>query len=139
MMNEIYHFTDTARLPWIAAAGELRPGWKQAPDHPLAFLWATANPHGDPTASAFCWDGYHECYLTGNLALVRIALHAEDFKLWSAVPQRFPQWTPEHVHRLKYETGRHLGRKVIRDWRVMAEPLPLSRAIRVEAKRFLGD
>jgi hypothetical protein len=71
--------------------------------------------------------------------VVRIILRAEDFEPWFAVPQRFPQWTPKHIHKLEFNTRNELGENVIRDWRVRAEPLPLSRVLRVEAKRYLDN
>jgi hypothetical protein len=48
----VFHFTDTARLPWILATGELRPGRNAIWDFPSAdFLWATTDARGDRTAS----------------------------------------------------------------------------------------
>ena len=84
-MNTIYHFTDTTRLPWIVAAGELRPGRNQIGGYPVDFLWATTNCHGDRTAAGML--GYRH----GASALVRIALHEEDFETWPAILERFPQ------------------------------------------------
>jgi hypothetical protein len=132
--NEIYHFTSIARLPWIAAAGQLQPGRNQRGNFPCDFVWATTNRLGDKTASAY--GGYRE----GLSALVRITLHAEDFESWPSILQRFPQWTAEHVRKLETR-ARKLGETEtgIRCWHARAEPLPLSRVIRVEAKRYSGD
>ena len=45
--DRIYHFTDSARLPWIWAVGELRPGRNQIGGMPFDFLWATTNRQGE--------------------------------------------------------------------------------------------
>ena len=127
----VYHFTCTARLPWIVAAGELQPGRNQIGGYPVDFLWATTNLQGDRTASAELG------YVAGMTALVRLTLHAEDFELWPAILKRFPQWTPEHVRRLE-AVARRRGETNFEHWRARAEALPLSRVIRVEAKVYTG-
>ena len=119
----VYHVTDTARLSWIFADGVLKPGgWPP----PYDFVWATSNPRGDRTASAFCWNGYRDYLLSGHLALVRITFCVEDFEPWSAVAQRLP---PEHVRKLE-DSAREFGvyEKGIRRWYVRPEPQPLSRS-----------
>jgi len=131
-MSAIYHFTNTARLPRIVLANELRPGRNQIGNYPCDFVWATTNSLGDRSSAAL--QGYHE----GQTALVRLSLHAEDFELWPDILRRFPQWTAQHVERLE-ANARKLGETGIHCWRVRAEPLPLSRAIRVEAKHYSGD
>ncbi len=131
MAMTVYHFTCTARLPWIVEAMELRPGRNQIGGYPVDFLWATTNLQGDRTAAAM------QGYRTSLTALVRLTLHAEDFELWPAILERFPQWTPEHVHRLE-AAARRRGETNFGHWRVRAEPLPLRRVISVEAKTYTG-
>jgi hypothetical protein len=137
MSGVVYHFTDTERLPWIVAANELQPGVRGAryAKHPCAFVWATTDPGGDPTAKVFRDWRYVEW---GEIALVRLTLRAEDFVRWSAVPRRFPQWTPEHVRRLERSVP-DPDRGVHRHWRVRAEPLPWPRVIRVETWSLACD
>jgi hypothetical protein len=127
----VYHFTCTARLPWIVAAGELQPGRNQIGGYPVDFLWATTNLQGDRTASAM--SGYR----AGMTALVRLTLHAEDFELWPAILKRFPQWTPEHIRRLE-AAARRRGETNFGYWHARPEALPLSRVISVEAKTYTG-
>jgi hypothetical protein len=136
MRDLVYHYSDSARLPWIVEAGELRPGHKQAPNHPLALLWATVSPQGDPTASAFC-DAFRAGYRMGTIALVRFALDPADFEPWGAgISQRHPEWTAARIREFECETRKRFGDKLIAYWRVRADPLPLSRVLRIEIKRY---
>jgi hypothetical protein len=134
MQSHVYHFTDTARLPWIVATGELRPNRNQIGGNPVDFLWATTNRQGDRTASAMMQGGYRK----GVTALVRLTLHAEDFELWPAILKRFPEWTSERVRMLE-AVGRRQGETSFGHWRARAETLPLSRVISVEAKAYRGN
>jgi hypothetical protein len=127
----VYHFTCTARLPWIVEAGELRPGRNQVGSYPVDFLWATTNKQGDRTASAM------QRYRAGGEALVRLTLHAEDFEEWPAILERFPQWTREHVRRLE-NAARRRGETNFSSWHARAGALPLSRFINAEAKTYTG-
>ncbi len=129
--GNVYHFTCTARLPWIVETGELRPGCNRIGGYPVDFLWATTNFQGDRTAS-----GMPE-YRKGGTALVRLTLHAEDFELWPAILERFPQWTKDHVDGLE-AFARRLGETTFGRWRARAEALPLSRVIQIEAKTYTG-
>jgi hypothetical protein len=132
-MEDIYHFTCTARLPWIIASGELRPGRNQIGKFPDPdFLWATTCREGDRTASGML--GYRK----GISALVRRTLHAEDFELWPAIVARFPQWTPDQVRRLE-AAARRKGETKVSCWRARTDPLPLTRVIAAEAKTYIGN
>jgi hypothetical protein len=51
MNNHVYHFTDTARLPWIIETGELQLGSNRIGDFPADLLWATTNSESDLTSS----------------------------------------------------------------------------------------
>jgi hypothetical protein len=50
-MSTLYHFTDTARLPWILLTRQLEPGRNQVGGYPVDFLWATTNARGDATST----------------------------------------------------------------------------------------
>ena len=53
MTSRLYHFTDTAHLPWIFMAGELRPGLNRIGNYPSPeFVWATTDARGDRSAAA---------------------------------------------------------------------------------------
>jgi hypothetical protein len=131
--SHVYHFTDTGRLPWIVAEQQLRPGRNQIGGYPDPdFVWATTSAYGDRTASGMYG------YRGGRTALVRLTLHAEDFEPWLGVGERYPQWTPEQVHRLE-AAARKRGETCFDAWRIRTEPLPLSRIIRVEAKFYTGS
>jgi hypothetical protein len=130
-MSQVYHFTDTARLPWIWASGELRPGRNQIGGYPVDFLWATTNQKGDRTASGM------QLYRQGETALVRLTLHAEDFAKWSEVLKHSSQWTYEQVNRLCM-AALAKGEANIAGWRVRTVALPLSRIVSVEAKTYTG-
>lgn len=100
----LFHFTDTARLPWIIAAGELRPGKNKLGGFPDPdFLWATTSPLGDRTSSLPM-----DAYRAGAVNLVRLKLSASDFFPWHEVLERSAQWREEHVRALE-ATARHVG------------------------------
>lgn len=128
----VYHFTDTARLPWIVGAKELRPSRNQIGGFPSPdFLWATTHSQGDRTAAGM------QAYREGVTALVRLTLFAEDFEPWRAIIARFPQWTIEHVRRLE-AAARACGQN-FECWRARTERLPLSRVISAEEKTYTGS
>jgi hypothetical protein len=52
LQARVYHFTDTARLPWIIQTGELRPDPHRLGGFPADFVWATLNAGGDRTSAA---------------------------------------------------------------------------------------
>lgn len=128
----LYHFTDTARLPWILAAGELRPSRNRIGGFPREFVWATTNEKGDRTASAA-----RDEWCTGLVRRVRFTVRPEDFFPWSEVTQRFPEWTPDQIARLEV-SARRLGETAFAGWRCRAEPLPLDRVLRLETKTWSG-
>ncbi len=95
---ELFHFTDTSRLPWILSSGELRPGGNKAGGFPSPeFVWATTNMLGDASASVAGGAPYQ----SGKVRHVRIAIGAEHFMPWADVPKAFPQWTSAQVARLE--------------------------------------
>ena len=130
---KLYHFTCTARLPWIIEANELRPyrnqiGGLSSPN----LLWATTSSQVEPAATGL--EGYREHVV----ALVRLTLFADDFETWPTMVARLSQSTIEHVRRLEADAGAS-GQVGVELWRARAEPLPFSRIICVEAKTYTGD
>jgi hypothetical protein len=84
--EHVYHFTDTARLPWILRSGELRPGANRVGGYPDPdFLWATVDSRGARSAS-----GGGQGYREGLVRLVRFTLRAEDFEPWPGILRRYP-------------------------------------------------
>jgi hypothetical protein len=131
-MSTVYHFTCTARLPWIVASGELRPGRNELGNYPDPdFLWATTNHRGDRTATAF------QAYRSGDTALVRLTLPEEDFEYWPEIAARYPQWTPVQIARLE-TAALNRGESNFACWRARVTPLLLSRVISAEAKTYTG-
>jgi hypothetical protein len=128
----VFHFTDTARLPWILATGELRPGRNAIWDFPSAdFLWATTDARGDRTASVD-----RKALRKGFTREVRFTLEAADFEPWSGIRRRFPQWTPEQIDRLERFAR---SRRVSPDrWRCRPDPLSSDRWGLVETKTYMG-
>jgi len=127
MTDVVYHFTDSARLPWTITSGELRPSRTQLGGFPEPnFLWATTYPFGDRTSTAI---------RRAHLApMVRLTLLAEDFVHWRDVPQRFPQWTVEHQRRLE-----RIGQEDFSRWRVRTLPLPVTSIVKAEASCQAGS
>jgi|1185.fasta_scaffold127551_2 hypothetical protein len=125
----VFHFTDTARLPWILASGELRPGRNQLGGFPDPdFLWATTSPIGDRSAS-----GGYQGYREGVTRLVRITLQAEDFEPWPQITARFPAWTADHSRRLESAARQSSPQ----GWRCRVEPLPRHRWLAIETRTYV--
>jgi hypothetical protein len=129
----VFHFTDTARLPWILATGELRPGRNAIGNFPsLDFLWATTEARRDRTASVD-----RKALRKGLTREVRFTLKAADFEPWSEIVRRFPQWTPEQIDQLE-RVARSMRGSPDR-WRCRPDPLPSKRWDLVETKTYLGE
>lgn len=130
-MAVLYHYTDTARLPWIAQADELRPGRNRIGGFPEPdFLWATSDPQGDRTASAHRGD----LWRSGALWHVRFLLDPTDFIRWSETRDRLPGWTADHVQRLEAAKGASPA-----SWWYRAGPLSLSACRGVEARSYANN
>ncbi|ACA15362.1 hypothetical protein M446_0808 [Methylobacterium sp. 4-46] len=116
-MSVVYHYTDTARLPWILRSGELRPGNNRIGGFPDPdFLWATTSPVGERTAAASM-----QALRAGLTRLVRFVLPAEGFDTWPEIVRAYPAWTREHVARLEHAAK---GKSRPQDWRCRVQPLP---------------
>lgn len=132
----IYHFTDTARLPWILRDGELQPGRTRIGGLPDPdFLWATASARGDRTASAGIG-----AYKEGLVRLVRIALRQEDFQRWRIASADHPDWTSEHIDTLE-RSARAAGAtdSDIDGWYCRSTALPTSRFISIESRSWTDN
>jgi len=127
--NIVYHYTDTARLPFILLDGNLRAGRNQIGGYPDPdFLWATTSPVGDRTASAST-----EACRAGRVRLVRFILLADAFEPWRAIIPRFPAWTPQQVAGLEKAAA---GKSRPQDWRCRAEPLPADQWLGIETRSY---
>lgn len=125
----VYHYTDTARLPFILMDGELKPGRNRIGGYPDPdFLWATTSPVGDRTASASI-----QACRAGRVCLVRFILRVGDFEPWCSIVARFPAWTPDQVLRLERAANR-MSRP--RNWRCRAEPLAAERWVGIETRSY---
>ncbi|MBM7483351.1 hypothetical protein ACVWWI_003333 [Bradyrhizobium sp. USDA 3686] len=98
-MTHVYHFTDTARLPWIIGSGELRPSSNSRRGFPADLLWTTTNPAGDKTASATYAKQLHK---DGVIQVVRMTLDADAFGPWREVITGLPGWTEAHLANLEH-------------------------------------
>lgn len=133
---KLYHFTDTARLPWIIHDGELKPGRSRIGGFPDPdFLWATTQHQGDRTAS-----GGTTGYRDGLTRLVRISLHVEDFTPWRQATKQHPDWTDDHVARLEasaIQAG--VSRAMMEGWYCRTSPLALERVIEIETRSWANN
>jgi hypothetical protein len=77
--EHVYHFTDTARLPWILESGMLRVDRGAIGKYPTKFVWATTLLNGDPTCTALSRNQTLESRQNGSLRLVRFTFNASDF------------------------------------------------------------
>jgi hypothetical protein len=89
----------------------VRPGRNQLGNYPDPdFLWATTNPRGDRTATAF------SAYRRGDLALVRLTLPEENFERWPEITARYPLHQTRSAE-MDLDLRRPLQRPVLRDVR----------------------
>jgi hypothetical protein len=128
----VYHYTDTIRLPWIIVSGELQPSNNRIGGYPRDLLWATTNANGDRTSSAMSPSGLG-LWRDGICELIRFSLHAKDFESFSHVICNCPEWTADQIARLE-SSAAAMGETDTSRWRCRSEPLPLTKALRVEAK-----
>ena len=134
MSTFVYHYTDTARLPWILRDRELRPGRNQYGGFPDPdFLWATTMPIPDATASP-AGQKATQALREGRTRLVRFTLRADDFCSWPAIVADYPAWTPGEVRRL--EKAAH-GKSNPKHWRCRAEALPRAAWVAVETRGWV--
>jgi hypothetical protein len=133
----LYHYTDTARLPWIILSNELQAGKNRLRGLPFDFLWATTSPKVDRSATISS-QGARKALRDGWARAVRFTLAAEDFEPWPNILDRLPEWTPEMRERL--EAGaRRVGQADTSTWRCRVEPLALDRVISMETRGWYGD
>lgn len=131
MSGLVYHYTDTARLPWILRDGELRAGRNLIGGFPNPdFLWASTLPIPDGTASSAGKASLAELR-NGNTQTVRFTLRDKDFQAWPEIITDFPAWTPSEVRRL--ERAARSGSNP-RNWRCRAGSLPRTAWLAVEAR-----
>jgi hypothetical protein len=114
-MTHVYHFTDTAHLPWILRDGVLRAAENNP--GPSDFLWATTDQRGDQTATVHFGNVYRE----GIAGLVRFTLHARDFEDWRELAARTPGWTAQFTECLE-QAARDAGSNSA-NWRARVKPL----------------
>ncbi|MCJ2069167.1 hypothetical protein MKK75_10185 [Methylobacterium sp. J-030] len=132
-MSVIYHYTDTARLPWILQDGVLRPGRNTLGGFPDPdFLWATTMPIPDATASSG-GQGALAALKDGRTRTVRLTLNASDFQGWPDVTAGYPAWTPSEVKRLEKIA---YGGSNPKHWRCRAKALPREAWLAVETRGF---
>jgi hypothetical protein len=126
---DLYHFTDTMRLPRILRSVELRPAtYVDAMAGARDFLHATSNPHGEKTAATTMSDPDGKFYRGSFYAKVRFTLDA-DFEQCMTVVGRYPEWTPKMfkaLHDLGHENG-----SSPHSWYARANPLPLDKLVAV--------
>jgi hypothetical protein len=136
-MRNVYHFTDSARLPFILHDGELRPGLNRTGNYPSDFVWATTSDKGSRTASGTGGASSREAYRKGMTRLVRFTFPADAFIRWQDILADHPEWTDADRKRLE-RSARDLGDHEIASWHCRSEPLPLSEAIRIETRTYTG-
>jgi hypothetical protein len=125
---KVYHFTDTARLPFILKSGILKPGRNTLAGFPDPdFLWATTRSVGDYTASGA------EGYRRGLTRLVRFTLKRDDFVPWRQIVTTIPAWTPTHVERLE-RAARGLSNPA--DWWCRHDALPLGQCVEIHTRSY---
>jgi len=124
----LYHFSDTARLPFILKSGTLQPGRNSIGGFPDPdFLWATSQSAGDYTAS-----GAQE-YRQGKIRLVRFKLERHQFVPWHEIVKQYPQWTSFHIAQLEKSAA---GKSKPTDWYCRSEALSLANVLTIETRTW---
>jgi len=139
-MQPVYHFTDSARLPWIFDTQELHGTVVKTPGFPPQdFLWATLDENGAATAScqAYASEDAHRAYDGGHIHLVRFTLAQADFTRWPEVVKSVPGWTDEVIARLE-ATAHRVGDDPTK-WLYRAPPLPAKNWIAIEYRSYLSS
>jgi hypothetical protein len=131
----LYHFTDSMRLPRILRSVELRPAtYVDAMAGARDFVHATSNQHGEKTAATTMSDPDGKFYRGSFYAKVRFTLDADDFEQWMAVVGRYPEWTPKMIKAL-CDRGHKYGSSPF-SWYARAEPLPLDKVVAVHTMEY---
>jgi hypothetical protein len=138
-MGEVFHFTDSLRLPWIIRTQQLRPSLNRVSNVPSTFLWATADMAGDRSCSAQGTASAAEAFRRGLTAKVRLTLPRDEFELWSDVGMLYPEWTPDEVARTE-AMGRQRHKETgFANWHIRREALSLSKVIACEYRSVASD
>lgn len=139
----VFHFTDSLRLPWILAAGELRPSvttFGGEYSAPLRYVWGTTNPEGDLTAGPLRRihkeHGWEDEWQAGAFLLVRFTLPANAFLSFSEMIREFSDWTPEQAVALIEYDRRVFGETGHDKWRCRHDPLRLRDVLKVETTSY---
>jgi hypothetical protein len=138
-MAEVYHFTDSLRLPWIIRSKQLLPSLNRVSNVPSTFLWATLNPAGDRSCAAQGTSSAKEAFRRGLTAKVRFTLPGDAFESWSDVSRLYPEWTAEQVARTEALARDRHGESRFINWRIRREPLDLSQVIACEYRTPTSD
>jgi hypothetical protein len=125
----LYHFTDTARLPWILLDGYLRPGLNRIGNFPSEFIWATESSAVDRTAAANI-----EGLRRNVTRQVRFTLNTADFFPWREVGRRYPEWGPFQIDRLEQKA--RLFNQSPAGWHCRRDPLPIE-GIEIHTRSYL--
>jgi hypothetical protein len=129
---QVYHFTDTVRLPWILASGELRPSRSTVPPYlKHDFLWATSNRNGSQTATLM---NAPKAYKSGTINIVRFTLPASLFEFYLTAISRYPEWSSDHVRTLE-QTAREKGEDPDA-WHVADAPIPSTSWVAIEMRSY---
>jgi len=130
MSDTVFHFSDTLRLPWIVADGELRPSFNSYWGD-KRYLWATLNPDGDQTARPLR-NKCNEDYEHGKVLIIRFTCPATGFISWRRLARNL-SWTAEQIAELETSDRRDFGEHGFARWRCRRTALPLSSILKVEA------
>jgi hypothetical protein len=134
-MRNLYHFTDTMRLPRILRSVKLRPApCVDAMAGARDFVHATSNQDGEKTASTTGGDPDSKFYRGKFYAKVRFTLDADDFEQWMTVVDRYPEWTLNMIKAL-CDRGHKYGSSPY-SWYARAEPLPLDKVVAVHTMEY---
>ena len=135
MTDRVYHFSSTLALPWIIAAGELRPSTFGGPTD--NYIWATSYPEGERTAAASHLGDWWEF---GQAEIVRFTLNAADFIPWDEI-KKTPLWVgadPEMLE-LREKCARDGCREHdVSKWHLRRELLPLTSVLSVDTRSQRG-
>jgi hypothetical protein len=139
MSSVVYHHSSTLALPWIVESGELRPSLMSDLGIGITnLLWATAASTERTSAAAAVKRNWPARWRRREIELVRFTLPAREFLTLDEIARR-EGWDPAAVAKMVVDDQLFRREWNHDQWHCRLDPLPLSAALKVEARSCGGQ